>query len=50
MALIIENRKIVGEIDNLEAKLEGKIPVDRLELLYLVNSWGKNKYFEEHFE
>ena len=30
---IIEN-KIVGTIDNLEEKLEGKLPVDRLELFY----------------
>ena len=42
MALEIINRKIVGTIDNLQEKLEGKLPVDRLELLYLVNSWGRN--------
>ncbi len=45
MALIIENREIVGSIDNLEDKLEGEIPVDRLELLYLVNSWGRTHLF-----
>ena len=43
MALKIIDKKIVGEIYFLEEKLEGKIPVDRLELLYLVNSWGRNK-------
>ena len=45
MALKIENEKIVGTIDNLQDKLEGKLPVDRLELLYLVNSWGRTKSF-----
>ena len=45
MALKIENEKIVGTIDNLQEKLEGKLPVDRLELLYLVNSWGRIDFF-----
>ncbi len=45
MALIIENGQIVGTIDNLEDKLEGKLPIDRLELLVLVNSWGRTKSF-----
>ena len=46
MALEIINRKIVGTIDNLEAKLNGKIPVTREELLVLVNSWGRKLNFE----
>src|SRR5574344_2020813 len=41
MGLKIENEQIDGTIDNLEDKLEGKLPVDRLELIYLVNSWGR---------
>ena len=45
MALKIENKKIVGTIDNLEEKLDGKLPVDRLELLYLINSWGRHYKF-----
>ena len=45
MALKIENEKIVGTIDNLQDKLEGKLPVDRLELLVLVNSWGRINFF-----
>ena len=45
MALEIKNHEIIGEIDNLEAKLNGKIPINRLELLYLVNSWGRNQKF-----
>ena len=40
MALKIENEKIVGTIDNLQEKLNGELPINRLELLYLVNSWG----------
>ena len=45
MALEIINKEIVGEIDNLEAKLEGKLPVTREELLVLVNSWGRKLGF-----
>ncbi len=45
MALKIIENKIVGTIENLEDKLEGKLPVDRLELLYLVNSWGRTESF-----
>ena len=45
MALEIIDKKIVGTIDNLQEKLEGKLPVDRLELLYLVNSWGRIDFF-----
>ena len=43
MALEIINSKIVGTIEDLEEKLDGKIPIDRLELLYLVNSWGRSE-------
>ena len=46
MALEIINSKIVGTIENLEEKLEGKIPIDRLELIYLVNSWGRKFKFD----
>ncbi len=45
MALKIENGQIVGTIDNLQEKLIGEIPIDRLELFYLVNSWGRTKSF-----
>ncbi len=45
MALKIIDKKIVGEIYFLEEKLEGKIPIDRLELLYLINSWGRTESF-----
>ena len=44
MALSIKNQEIIGEIDNLQDKLDGRIPIDRLELLVLVNSWGRNAY------
>ena len=43
MALRVEKYNIVGEIDNLQEKLEGKLPIDRLELIYLVNSWGRDR-------
>ena len=43
MALKIIDKKIVGTIDNLQDKLEGKLPIDRLELLYLINSWGRSE-------
>ena len=45
MALKIIDKKIVGKIDNLQDKLEGKLPIDRLELLVLVNSWGRIENF-----
>ncbi len=45
MALKIIDKKIVGEIDYLKEKLDGKLPIDRLELLYLVNSWGRHYKF-----
>ncbi len=44
MALSIKDQEIIGEIDKLEEKLEGKLPVDRLELLVLVNSWGRTNF------
>ncbi len=45
MALSIKDQEIIGEIDNLQDKLDGKLPIDRLELLYLVNSWGRTNFF-----
>ena len=39
MALKIINEKIIGKIDKLDEKLEGKLPITREELLVLVNSW-----------
>ncbi len=45
MALEIIDKKIVGTIDNLQEKLEGKLPVDRLELIELINSWGRIDFF-----
>ena len=45
MALEIQNKRIVGTIDNLQEKLNGKLPVDRVELLYLINSWGRSQDF-----
>lgn len=34
-----------GIITNIQAKLEGKVPVTRKELFVLVNSWGRKKSF-----
>ncbi len=45
MALKIIDKKIVGTIDKLEEKLEGKLPITREELLYLINSWGRRVGF-----
>ena len=42
MALKFIEKQIVGTIDSLEEKLNGELPINRLELLYLVNSWGRN--------
>ena len=50
MALKIENEKIVGTIDNLEEKLDGKLPVTREELLILVNSWGRKFDFNTFYQ
>ena len=41
MALKIVKDKIVGTIDNIQEKLNGELPTNRLELIYLVNSWGR---------
>ena len=46
MTLSIENQQIIGKIDDLEDKLEGKLPVDRLELIELINSWGRYNSFQ----
>ena len=45
MALKIINEKIIGKIVKLDEKLEGKLPITREELLYLINSWGRTKSF-----
>ncbi len=45
MALKIKNEIIIGTIDKLEEKLEGKLPITREELFVLVNSWGRNISF-----
>ena len=45
MALSIKNEQIVGTINKLEDKLDGKLTIDRLELIYLVNSWGRKTSF-----
>ncbi len=35
----------VSDIENLEKKLNGELPINRVELLYLVNSWGRTSNF-----
>ena len=57
MALEIQNETIVGTVndihsmngiglhDNLQEKLNGELPINRLELLYLINSWGRDNDF-----
>ncbi len=45
MALIVKDEEIVGTIDNLEDKLEGKLPITREDLFVLVNSWGRSTDF-----
>ena len=37
-----KDNELVGRIYNLEKKLNGEIPVNKLELIKLINSWGKN--------
>ncbi len=37
-----KNNELEGRIYNLENKLNGKIPVNELELIKLINSWGRN--------
>ena len=50
MALEIIDEKIVGKIDSLQDKLDGKLPIDRLELLVLINSWGRINFFYTYTE
>ncbi len=38
-------RKKDIKLENLEEKLEGKLPITRNELIYLVNSHGRNRDF-----
>ena len=45
MGLKIKNERIIGTIDNLEAKLNGELPVTREELIELINSWGRRLGF-----
>ena len=46
MALVIKKQRIVGTINNLQEKLNGELPINRLELLYLINSWGRISSFD----
>ena len=46
MALKIINHEIIGEIDDLNAKLSGEKPITREELFILVNSWGREQAFK----
>ncbi len=41
-------QKIVGEIDYLKEKLEGKLPVNSLELIHLINLYGRKE--NSHFK
>ncbi len=43
MALRIENNRLIGNIDNLEAKLNGELPINKAELLFLASLHGRNK-------
>ena len=45
MALEIQDQRIVGTIDSLEEKLNGELPINRLELIKLIDSWGRDKEF-----
>ena len=45
MALELKNERIVGKIDNLQEKLNGELIINRVELLYLINSWGRTDWF-----
>ena len=45
MAIKTVNSKLVGTINKLKDKLEGKLPIHREELLFLVNSWGRTNSF-----
>ena len=44
-SLRVKNNEIIGNIYNLEKKLNGEIPITRLELLVLVSSWGRTSIF-----
>ncbi len=35
----------IGLHDKLQEKLNGELPINGLELLYLVNSWGREEDF-----
>ena len=43
MGLRVENNRLIGNIDNLEDKLNGELPVNRAELLFLASLHGRNK-------
>ena len=45
MALDLKYREIIGGIDNLEKKLNGELPINRLELIKLIDSWGRTSFF-----
>ncbi len=45
MALDIQKQRIAGKIDNLQEKLNGELIINRVELLYLINSWGRTDWF-----
>ena len=45
MALEIQDQRIVGTIDSLEEKLKGDLPINRLELIKLIDSWGRTSFF-----
>ena len=44
-SLRVKNNEIIGNIYDLEKKINGEIPVTRLELLVLVSSWGRTSIF-----
>ena len=46
MALEIKNDTIIGTINNLQEKLNGELPINGSELLYLINSWGREEEFD----
>ena len=45
MPLQIKNKTIVGTIDNLNEKLNGKIPINKLELIYFSLFFDFGYYF-----
>ena len=44
MTLKILNHEIIGKIDKLDEKLEGKLPINRLELIKLIGSWEEQVF------